>query len=181
MNEPEYKAFWRSASLAYPRIAEFFSVVDFKSNEPLTDADWQDRHHLWKQTFFPLDNEDCQRALADMVAGTIAGPGFDCSDFPAKIRAQASEYRNRRAKELANAGLHQSLRGDGVKIRKEIHAGVSEIIRHAKALFIDRRPDIAWPWVYLDVCNFDRKTRWQLWQECVREACEQSSELLEAG
>jgi hypothetical protein len=173
MTGEEYKAFWHRAAMAFPSIAKLFTVVDFHSNRTLSDADREERHHLWKQTFYPLDNEDCNNALAEMVAGRIPGPTFDCSDFPGKIRAQASEYRNRRAKELANAGLQKSLRGDGKKIRCEIDAEVKEIERRAKALFISRRPDIEWPWKYLDVCNFDRRQRWELWQECVREVCEE--------
>lgn len=113
MTSEEYKAFWHRSAMAFPRIAEFFTVLDFNSKAELSEEDRDERHHLWKQVFFPLDNEDCLKSLADMVDGKISGPGWDCSDFPAKIRAQASEYRNRRARQLANDGLHKSLRGDG--------------------------------------------------------------------
>lgn len=176
MNEAEYRTFWKRACLAFPRIAEFFAVADFKSNRPLTDEESKERHYLWKQTFYPLDNEDCQRALADMIAGTIPGIGFDPSDFPAKIRARASEFRNQRARELTNQTLHKSLRGDGKRIRAEMQAETTEIERKAKALFIERRPDIEWPWKYLGVINFDRRERWNLWLECVREVCEEGEQ-----
>lgn len=176
MTNEEYKAFWHRAAMAFPRIAEFFTVLDFHSRAELSEADREERHYLWKQTFYPLDIEDCQRSLADMIAGTIPGIGFDPSDFPAKIRAQASEYRNRRARELTNQTLHQNLRGDGKKVRAEMQAESAEIERKAKELFIERRPDIVWPWKYLGVCNFDRKERWNLWRECVREVCEEGEQ-----
>ena len=160
MNTEQYKAFWKSASIALPRIAEFFTVADFRTNRPLTEEEAAERHGLWKQVLLLLDFDDCKQALIDMVGGVIDPPGFDCSDFPAKIRRQAREYGAKRAKELSNSKQRDAIRGgkkwslstDGECLRAFLYITI-----RGKELMGDVDP---------------RKSHWQ-WCDSVHEAMEE--------
>ncbi len=109
MTENEYKLLHRRAAIAFNRIAEFFLVRDFRTNQPLTEEDHAERHSIWKSTFLPLDYEDCNQALSDMIDGKIPDPGYDPSNFPAKIRARAMEFSAKRARDMANDRQRQKV------------------------------------------------------------------------
>jgi hypothetical protein len=122
MNDSQYRDFWKSCALAFPRIAEFFIFADFTTKRELDEAEHAQRHAIWKRTLLPLNIDDCDRALTDMVDGKITGPGFDPSDFPGKIRSRASEIANHRAREAANAKQRAAVSGERWSLRGDMEA-----------------------------------------------------------
>lgn len=178
MNTEEYQLFYKSAKTCFPRVHDFFTVIDNHSRRELTDEEYEERHRLWKTVFLPLELEDCYKALEMMQAGVIAGPGFDASDFPAKIRAQAREFAGDRVRERARINQREKTYGgsmaDGLRVKASMQRDVAVIIARAEEIFAAEYPDLRLKkdQTLNDSKQF-RQESYRRWKQCVSLAMEE--------